>query len=179
MRLVTYLAGEQARLGVVVTSQTGKRVIDMQELDSGLPGDMLGFLRGGSATQTRAAAALGNAHQTPGIDLAGVRLLAPVPNPGKIICIGQNYLEHAKESNASASPYPIIFSKYNNTVVGHHEPIVIPASVEKPDYEGELAVVIGRLGRNIPEASALDFVAGYMPLNDVSARDWQGRTSQW
>ena len=106
-------------------------------------------------------------------------LKAPIPRPGKIICIGQNYLEHAKESNASAPPFPIIFAKYANTVIAHGDPIVIPTSVQKPDYEGELAVVIGRRGRNIPEAEALDYVAGYMPLNDVSARDWQGRTSQW
>jgi acylpyruvate hydrolase len=99
--------------------------------------------------------------------------------PGKIICIGQNYLEHAKESGASRPPFPIIFAKYANTVIGPGEPIVIPRAVEKPDYEGELAVVIGRRGRDIPEAEALSYVAGYMPLNDVSARDWQNRTGQW
>ena len=104
---------------------------------------------------------------------------APIPRPGKIICIGQNYLAHAQESNADAPPFPIIFAKFANTVIGPGDPIVIPSAVQKPDYEGELAVVIGRRGRNIPEASALDYVAGYMPLNDVSARDWQNRTSQW
>jgi acylpyruvate hydrolase len=110
---------------------------------------------------------------------SAVTLQAPIPQPGKIIAIGQNYLEHAKESGAGMSPYPIIFAKYTNSVIGPGEPIVIPAAVEKPDYEGELAVVIGRRGRNIPEAEALKYVAGYMPLNDVSARDWQTRTSQW
>jgi acylpyruvate hydrolase len=113
------------------------------------------------------------------VRLADVTLKAPIPRPGKIIAIGQNYLAHAQESNAGAPPFPIIFAKFANSVIGHGEPIVIPKAVQKPDYEGELAVVIGRRGRNIPEAEAIDYVAGYMPLNDVSARDWQGRTSQW
>lgn len=102
-----------------------------------------------------------------------------MPCPRKIICIGQNYLAHAQESNASAPPFPIIFAKFANTVIAHGESIRLPASIEKPDYEGELGVVIGRRGRDIPEAEALDYVAGYVPLNDVSARDWQNRTSQW
>ena len=114
-----------------------------------------------------------------GLDLAAVKLKAPIPQPGKIICVGQNYLEHAKESGASRSPYPIFFAKYNNTVIGPDEPIVIPTAVQKPDYEGELAVVIGRRGRNVSEEKALEMVAGYFLLNDVSARDWQNRTSQW
>ncbi len=105
--------------------------------------------------------------------------MAPIPRPGKIICIGQNYLAHAHESNAGAPPFPIIFAKYNNTVIAHGDAIVVPPAVQKPDYEGELAVVIGKRGREIPEAQALAYVAGYFPLNDVSARDWQNRTSQW
>ena len=85
-----------------------------------------------------------------GLDFATLQLKAPVPRPGKIICIGQNYLAHADESNASAPPYPIIFAKYNNTVIAHGEAIVVPPAVQKPDYEGELAVVIGKRGRRSP-----------------------------
>jgi acylpyruvate hydrolase len=154
-------------------------VYDLNHLDSRLPADMLGFLRAGKPAHLLAQQAAAAVSADQGLALADVILKAPIPQPGKIICIGQNYLAHAQESNASASPFPIIFAKYANTVIAHGEPIVIPAAVEKPDYEGELAVVIGKRGRNIPEAEALDHVAGYMPLNDVSARDWQSRTSQW
>jgi acylpyruvate hydrolase len=107
-----------------------------------------------------------------------VTLRAPLARPGKIICIGQNYLAHAQESNASAPPFPIIFAKYANSVVGPGEPIVVPAAIEKPDYEGELGVVIGERGKAIPQEELPDYAAGYLPVNDVSARDWQMRTSQ-
>ena len=140
---------------------------------------MVAFLAAGPAALALARQALAAAAPEQGLDPAAVRLTAPIPRPGKIICIGQNYLAHAQESNAGAPPFPIIFAKFANTVIGPGDPIVIPGAVQQPDYEGELAVVIGRGGRNIPEASALDYVAGYMPLNDVSARDWQSRTSQW
>jgi acylpyruvate hydrolase len=179
MKLITFVHKGQTRLGALIADAGGERVYDLNRLDPRLPADMLGFLAAGKPAQALAQQALATASPDQGLALADVTLKAPIPQPGKIICIGQNYLAHAHESNASAPPFPIIFAKYNNSVIAHGEPIVIPAAVEKPDYEGELAVVIGRRGRNIPEAEALDYVAGYMPLNDVSARDWQGRTSQW
>jgi acylpyruvate hydrolase len=155
------------------------KVFNLSQLDSRLPADMIAFLKGGPATLAMAQQALAAVTPNLGVDLANVKLLAPLLQPGKLICIGQNYLEHAKESGASKAPYPIIFAKYNNSIVGPGEPIVIPSVVKKPDYEGELAVVIGRRGRNISEADALSYVGGYTVLNDVSARDWQNRTSQW
>jgi acylpyruvate hydrolase len=176
MKLVTFVYQNQARLGALLP---GRRVADLNRVDPRLLSDMIGFLNAGEATLDLARTALVAVPPAAVFDLAVVRLKAPVPCPGKIICIGQNYLEHAKESNASAPPFPIIFAKFANSVIGPGEPIVIPAAVRKPDYEGELAVVIGKRGRNIPEADALNYVAGYMALNDVSARDWQNRTSQW
>ena len=152
---------------------------DLNRLEPRLPADILTFLEAGQPALALAQQVLAAAAPEQGIELAAVQLKAPIPRPGKIICIGQNYLAHAQESNASAPPFPIIFAKFANTVIGPGETIVVPYAVQKPDYEGELAVVIGRQGRNIPESSALDYVAGYMPLNDVSARDWQNRTSQW
>jgi acylpyruvate hydrolase len=175
MKLVTFEHGGEVRLGALVTDEHGEWVIDLNRADSRLPADMLAFLRGGAEALALAKQALGG----PRLARATVSLKAPIPCPGKIIAIGQNYLEHAKESGASKPPFPIIFAKYTNTVIGPDMPIVIPSAVAKPDYEGELAVVIGRRGRNIPEADALSYVAGYMPLNDVSARDWQNRTGQW
>jgi 2-keto-4-pentenoate hydratase/2-oxohepta-3-ene-1,7-dioic acid hydratase in catechol pathway len=176
---MTFVHDGQLRLGALAPSGGQARVYDLNRLEPRLPGDILAFLEAGPPALALARQALASAAPDQGLDPARVRIRAPIPQPGKIICIGQNYLAHAQESNASAPPFPIIFAKYANTVIGHHDPIVIPASVQKPDYEGELAAVIGRRGRNIPEASALDYVAGYMPLNDVSARDWQNRTSQW
>ena len=178
MKLVTFVHGSTTRLGAL-REDGGQKVYDLNALDPRLPADMLAFLEAGPDSLSLTEAALAGASPDVGLDLASVQLKAPVPHPGKIICIGQNYLAHAHESNASAPPFPIIFAKYNNTVIAHGDPIVVPPAVQKPDYEGELAVVIGKRGREIPEAQALEYVAGYFPLNDVSARDWQNRTSQW
>lgn len=179
MKLVTFRHQSQSSVGAWVSHAGRELVFDLNALDARLPADMLAFLAAGQPAIDLARAVVAQAAPAQGFDLQTVALQAPIPRPGKIIAIGQNYLEHAKESGASKPPFPIIFGKYTNTVIGPGEPIVIPAAVTKPDYEGELAVVIGRRGRNIPEAEALSYVAGYMPLHDVSARDWQNRTGQW
>jgi acylpyruvate hydrolase len=181
MKLVTFVPRDQDqhRIGALLGGAAGARVYDLNRLDPRLPADILAFLEAGKPALDLAQDALAAASPEQALKLADVTLKAPIPRPGKIIAIGQNYLAHAHESNAGAAPFPIIFAKYANSVIGHGEPIVIPRAVQKPDYEGELAVVIGRRGRNIAESEALDYVAGYMPLNDVSARDWQKRTSQW
>jgi 2-keto-4-pentenoate hydratase/2-oxohepta-3-ene-1,7-dioic acid hydratase in catechol pathway len=152
-------------------------MVDLQEAEPRLPDDMLSFLRQGEEARCMADAAI--ARVTDGIALEEVKLKAPIPNPGKIICIGLNYRDHAAETGQSIPEYPAIFSKYANAVIGPDEPIVLPRVSQKVDYEGEMGVVIGRRGRYIPEDRALDYVAGYLPCNDVSARDFQKRTSQW
>ena len=179
MRLVTFIRSERQRLGALKTVDGQRLIYDLNQLDPRLPSDIIDFLEGGQPLLALAEQRLAAAAPAQGFRVDSVKLPAPVPRPGKIICVGQNYLAHAQESNASAPPFPIIFAKFTNTIIGPGDAIVIPQAVQKPDYEGELAVVIGRRGRNIAESEALDFVAGYMPLNDVSARDWQNRTSQW
>lgn len=179
MKLVTFIHNGQVRLGALHTDEHGEWVIDFNRLNSRLPSDMLGFLQAGPEVRPLAEKSLATAAPEQWLARRAVILKAPLLHPGKIIGIGQNYLEHARESGASAPPYPIIFAKFANTIIGPGEPIIIPAAVSQPDYEVELAVVMGRRGRNIAVAEALDYVAGYMPLNDVSARDWQGRTGQW
>jgi 2-keto-4-pentenoate hydratase/2-oxohepta-3-ene-1,7-dioic acid hydratase in catechol pathway len=179
MRLVTFVVNGSTRLGALVTADGREWVIDLNQVDAQIPVDVIEFLQGGSEMRRLAEKALASAKPGSRQARSAVTLKAPIPWPGKIVAIGQNYLEHAKESGASRPPFPIIFAKYANSVIGPGQAIVIPAAVTKPDYEGELAVVIGRRGRNIPEAEALSYVAGYMPLNDVSARDWQNRTGQW
>jgi acylpyruvate hydrolase len=179
MKLVTYEHAGQVQLGALVTVGGVEKVFSLTDLDPQLPGEMNAFLAAGAPALERAKKALAAASPAAGVARSAVTLLAPVPHPGKIIAIGQNYLEHAAESGAGAAPYPIIFAKFTNAIVGPGAAIVIPTAVTKPDYEGELAVVIGRKGHNIPESEALNYVGGYMALNDVSARDWQNRTSQW
>ncbi len=179
MKLVTFEHAGQLRLGALQSTGTAEKIVDLNNLDSRLPADMLKLLQGGPAVLDQAKKALAALPAGVGLDRSAVTLKAPLPHPGKILCIGQNYLEHAKESGNTRSPYPIVFSKYDNSVIGPDAPIILPKVVAKPDYEGELGVVIGRKGRSIPESEALAYVGGYLALNDVSARDWQNRTSQW
>jgi acylpyruvate hydrolase len=179
MKLVTYLSEDGPRLGALADVAGEARLFDLNALEPRLPADMVAFLEAGAPALALARNALTAARPDQGRRPDDLILKAPIVRPGKIIGVGQNYLAHAQESSAAAPPHPIYFAKFANSVVGPGEPIVVPSSVEKPDYEGELAVVIGRRGRSIPVALALEHVAGYMPLNDVSARDWQMRTGQW
>lgn len=123
--------------------------------------------------------ATGEAADGEPVALAEVRLLAPVPRPGKVIGIGLNYRDHAAESGQPIPTAPILFPKFANSVIGPGEAIVIPPETEQPDYEAELGVVIGRTAHRVPRAEALSYVAGYTCVNDVSARDLQFESSQW
>jgi acylpyruvate hydrolase len=178
MRLVTFVRDGAIRLGALGAAG-GRRVIDLNQADSGLPSDMATFLEGGAAVRARAQRAVERAAPEATLGLGETTLKAPILHPSKIICIGQNYAEHAAEANAPLSAYPIIFAKYPNTLIAAGDPIVLPRTSEQVDYEGELAVVIGRRAKNVTETTALEYVAGYAPFNDVSARDFQVRTSQW
>ncbi len=104
---------------------------------------------------------------------------APVPRPGKLICIGLNYRDHAAESNLPIPKEPVVFSKFSTAVIAPGEPVVIPATSTQVDYEAELAVVIGRRAKNVSASHALEYVFGYTCLNDVSARDFQFADGQW
>ena len=138
------------------------------------------FFQAGESAFAEAAKLMSEAPRGAVLPLADVRLLPPVPRPGKIIAIGLNYRDHSIESGAVEPPKsPIIFAKFPTSISGPGDPIVIPASDPQVDYEAELAVVIGRRGKAIPAARAYEYVAGYMPLNDVSARAWQFGDKQW
>jgi 2-keto-4-pentenoate hydratase/2-oxohepta-3-ene-1,7-dioic acid hydratase in catechol pathway len=114
-----------------------------------------------------------------GVDLSSVSLLAPIPRPSKLICVGLNYRDHAIESNMEIPKVPTIFNKFASSVIAPGENIVLPKNSEKPDYEAEFAFVIGKGGRYISADNWEDHVFGYTILNDVSARDYQLITSQW
>lgn len=105
--------------------------------------------------------------------------LAPVPRPGKVICIGLNYRDHAAESNMPIPEKPVVFSKFSTAVIAPGEPVVTPETSQQVDYEAELAVVIGRRAKNVSLSSTLDYVLGYTAFNDVSARDFQFADGQW
>ncbi len=106
-------------------------------------------------------------------------LLAPVPRPGKLICIGLNYRDHAEESGMDIPESPVVFSKFPTSVVGPHGPVSLPSGSAEVDYEAELAVVIGRRATRVEAADAYDHILGYTNLNDVSARDFQFADGQW
>ncbi|HKI57605.1 MAG TPA: fumarylacetoacetate hydrolase family protein [Trueperaceae bacterium] len=121
------------------------------------------------------AADEGRAPEGPG----SLHLGPPVPRPGKILCVGLNYLKHARETEMEVPTSPVLFSKFGNAIAGPDADVVAPPEVERLDYEAELVVVIGRRARRVSEARALDYVLGYTNGNDLSARDLQQRTSQW
>jgi 2-keto-4-pentenoate hydratase/2-oxohepta-3-ene-1,7-dioic acid hydratase in catechol pathway len=117
--------------------------------------------------------------ETSRIALSGVHLLAPIPRPPRIFCVGLNYRDHAVESKMEIPKVPTIFLKLPSAVIGPEETVRIPALTQQPDYEVELAIVIGKAGRAIAKENWREYVFGYTILNDVSARDVQLATSQW
>lgn len=179
MKLVTYQSNGALRLGALRQENGREYITDLNRADAQLPTEMLAFLAGGAAMRARAERALAATPPEQGLERRQVQLHAPIPRPGKILCIGLNYRDHAAESNVAVPEFPTVFAKYANCIIGPGAEIVIPKVVQKPDYEIELGVVIGKRARNVVEADALAHVAGYVPFNDVSARDYQHRTTQW
>jgi acylpyruvate hydrolase len=147
----------------------------LTQRDSGFPGTLPELIAQG-ADLLRIGRSLG---QSPAIDLNAVRLLPPVPVPPKILCVGLNYDDHLDESGLEKPAYPEIFARFATSLIPHQEPIRRPRESIALDYEAELAVVIGKPGRRIPQEHALDHVAGYSLFNDASVRDFQLRTPQW
>lgn len=166
MRLVTFEHPAGSRIGVV----RDESLVDLHETDAALPTDMMSLLAMGDEGLVRAKAAAERGQSRP---LADVRLLAPVPNPQKILCVGANYADHAAESGMDVPSEPIIFSKPPTALCGPGDTILLPKIGAKVDYEAELVVVIGKRGKNISQAQAMQHVAGYCCGHDVSARDWQ------
>lgn len=118
-------------------------------------------------------------HQAPSNSLEEVDFLPVIPDPGKIICIGVNYKAHQQETGKDAPSSPTIFTRFADSQMGHRSPALRPASTTQFDYEGEMAIVIGKRAFRVKEEDAWNYVAGYAAYNDFSARDWQRHTSQW
>jgi 2-keto-4-pentenoate hydratase/2-oxohepta-3-ene-1,7-dioic acid hydratase in catechol pathway len=167
MKLVTFVeGGKDARPGLVVEGG----VVDLS--GEGFQ-DTIAFMAAPASVQAEVAKSKAV------VGLEGVKLLAPVPQPPRIFGIGVNYAEHAKESDTPMQKVPTVFMKLSSAVIGVGENIILPKASEKPDYEAELAVVIGKAGYQIPAAQAMEHVFGYTIMNDVSARDVQKATSQF
>jgi len=179
MRLVTFERRGQVRIGAQVSTQDGRFVLDLVAAEPRLPGEMSLLLGAGERALDLARATVAAADPTALLPEAAVTVLPPVLHPGKILCIGYNYVGHGAAGAVELPEFPDVFAKTANTVIGPGAAIVLPRVSRQVDYEAELAVVIGRRGHDITEAAALDHVAGYTIFNDVSARDYQGRGSQW
>ena len=177
MRLLTRLADDGPRLAVL---DARGDAIDVADLLGDGPWTMERLLASADGAVDAIAAALASGPSAPARALATLSLLAPIRRPGKVIAVGRNYREHAAEEGAETPPLPIIFAKFPSSVVGDGADIAWRAAdTGQVDYEAELAVVIGRTARDVPDAEALDHVLGYACLNDVSARDLQFGDGQW
>lgn len=177
MRLVRYTGADGGpRPGAVLAGADGERLLDLGDL-AGSVEDLLTDAAALAVARERAAAA--DTSLLAPFDPAA--LLAPV-TPGKILCLGYNYRGHVPDGvdpTANDPEYPDVFVKTSNTLAGPNEPVVIPPGATDVDYEGEVAVVIGRRAQRVSLEDALDHVGGYTILNDVSDRAWQRRQSQW
>ncbi|MEW4570970.1 fumarylacetoacetate hydrolase family protein [Tautonia sp. JC769] len=175
MRLLTVATDRGPR----ACAELDGRLVDLNAADPTLPASVRDLLALGpeGIARARQAASTGTASIAPG----SAPLLAPVPDPRKIICLGLNYRDHAIETGAKIPEEPILFSKYPSSLIGHEAPIQLPKVSHEVDYEAELVIVVGLPGRDIPAARAMEHVAGYAVGHDVSARDWQLRKpgGQW
>lgn len=171
MRLVNFKNGSELGFGV-------ERDGYIFPLGAAGYGSDAAFFAGGESALSAARKVLADGGAKK-VALSDVRLLAPVTRPGKILCIGLNYRDHAIESGMEIPSVPTVFLKLPNAVTGHEADIVLPANSTQPDYEAELAAVIGKAGKNIRAENWEEHILGYTILNDVSARDVQLATSQW
>ena len=153
-----------------------KGVVRAQEIAAALePASTRQFLEGGAASRE----AVAGITEWVTVDRAAARVHAPIADPGKFICIGLNYKDHAEEAGQAIPKEPPIFAKWANAIIDPGEPILRPRGSSQLDWEVELGVVIGRPARYVPREKALDYVWGYTIINDASARDFQMITSQW
>lgn len=174
MRFTTFRQGAQTRLGLV----DGAQVIDLNAAVPAVPSDLRAALAAGVDLAAAARTAL--ASDAPRRALDGLALAPLVPEPGKIVCLGLNYYDHAKEGGREKPEYPWFFFRGKSSLMGHGEAGLLPKVSTKFDYEAELAVVIGtRVPRHVAQADALRHVFGYTCFNDMSVRDFQKRTPQW
>lgn len=174
MKFITYLRDGAPRLAVV----DGDRIVDLHDADPKVPADLRLALKAGIDLHAAAQATLETSTERQA--LSAVKLAPLVPEPGKTVCLGLNYFDHAKEGGRDKPEYPWFFFRGASSLIAHGDAGVVPSVSSKFDYEAELALVIGRkVPRHVKEADALQYVFGYGCFNDMSVRDYQKRTPQW
>jgi acylpyruvate hydrolase len=166
MRLVSWQKNGTQGLA----ARRGSQLVNLEGLD------LLSVLHAGQAGMDRARAL---SETGPVLDETALTYLPPITAPPKIVCVGMNYWDHARENKLETPAHPTFFARYASSLIGHEQPIIRPIVSEQLDYEGELAVIIGKPGRHIATERALEHVAGYAVFNDASVRDYQMRGQQW
>lgn len=174
MKLTTFVSNGAQHIGLVEDGQ----VVDLNEFDASLPGSIRSALEAG--VDLVALAVKARQSDAERLPLESLELATLIPEPGKIVCLGLNYFDHAKESGREKPDYPWFFFRGKSSLMGHGQPGIVPKVSDRFDYEAELAVVIGRtVPRHVSQADALQYVFGYTCFNDMSVRDYQKRTPQW
>jgi acylpyruvate hydrolase len=162
-----------------LAARAGDMLIDLSIAAPGLPGDIASILGAGEETMQRLRAAIDNADGTAFVDPATIRYLVPIARPGKILCLGLNYADHAAEGGHAKPEYPSFFMRGPTSLVAHGEAIVRPKLSEQLDYEAELVAVVGQRARHVSMEDGLDVIAGDCVFNEGSIREYQRKTSQW
>jgi len=177
MKIVGFEANNKVRLGVV----DGDSVIDVQAVDASVPGDLGDYLRANNGDLKPLAAIAAKAPASARIPLAGLKFALPVARPGKIICLGLNYLDHVKEGpqKDNIPKFQSIFFRMLTSLTPHLTPLLRPKKSIQFDYEGELVVIIGKRAKHLTMDNATDCVAGYSVGNEGSIREYQRHTTQW
>lgn len=177
MRIVGFESNNSARLGIV----DGDNVIDLQIADANLSGDLGEVLRRINGDLKPLAALAKNAPSSARRSLAGLKFALPVARPGKIICLGLNYLDHVKEGpqRDNIPKFPSIFFRVLTSMVPHLQPIVRPKESIQLDYEAEMVAIVGKRAKHLTLANAVDCIAGYSCANEGSVREFQRHTTQW
>ena len=172
MRFITYRLGQDIGLA----SEQDGRLRGLTATDKAYPGTLDRLVAGGMQALAEASAVLGKGRE---LDPDVITFLPPLGAPGKIICVGLNYAEHSEESGFKQPDYPTLFARFPSSLIGHGAAMIAPQFSDTLDFEGELVAVIGRGGRSISKASALDHVIGYSVFNDGSVREYQFKSPQW
>jgi acylpyruvate hydrolase len=175
MKITGFETENDLRLGVI----RGDTVVDLQAVDPRIPTDLALWLDAYEGELAPLAALADRAPAAAHRPLEGLTFALPVARPGKIVCLGLNYLDHAKEGGHARPEFPAVFLRCRSSLVAHLRPIVRPLASQTLDYEAELVAIVGRRGKHVGRADAHAFIAGYACFNDGSIREFQRRTSQW
>lgn len=171
MKIASFTHHGQDSYGVV----QGNQIIDLGSMKVALGADLKEVIARNRLVELGES----DLSELPRLDIADITFLPVIGNPGKILCIGINYATHVRETGRDMPTYPMIFTRFADSQTAHEQAILRPTASPKLDFEGELAVVIGKTARHVKQAEALDFVAGYSCYNDGSVRDWQKHTIQF